>query len=226
VIVLGIETATAVCGTAVVKDGTLRGEAHVSEKHMHAERIMQLIDDTLRTSGIAIRHVDALAVSIGPGSFTGLRIGLSVAKGFAFALEKPIVAVPTLRALAQRAADAQAVSTLFILPAIDARRDEVYCQMFRREGDGLWAEGEEREYRVGALVEQYGEREITVTGDAVQKVKTVAHRGCWRFIENELAHCSAATVARLGSQMLLRGDVADPTLLEPTYLKEFFTITK
>jgi tRNA threonylcarbamoyladenosine biosynthesis protein TsaB len=226
VIVLGIETATAVCGAAVVRDGIIRGEALVVEKYAHAERIVQLIDDSLRMSSVAIRQLDAFAVSIGPGSFTGLRIGLSVAKGLSYALEKPIVAVPTLRALAQRAVDANLVSTRFILPAIDARRDEVYCQLFRREGDGIVPEAEELDYRLSGLVEQLVGNEITVTGDAVQKVKAAAQSIKWKFVEGEFAQCSAATVALLGEWMLMRGDVADAATLEPTYVKEFFTITK
>lgn len=225
-IVLGIETATAVCGAAVVRDGIIRGEALVVEKYAHAERIVQLIDDSLRMSSVAIRQLDAFAVSIGPGSFTGLRIGLSVAKGLSYALEKPIVAVPTLRALAQRAVDANLVSTRFILPAIDARRDEVYCQLFRREGDGIVPEAEELDYRLSGLVEQLVGNEITVTGDAVQKVKAAAQSIKWKFVEGEFAQCSAATVALLGEWMLMRGDVADAATLEPTYVKEFFTITK
>lgn len=203
----------------------MRGEAEVVERHAHAERIMQLIEDALRNSGVTIRALDAIAVSIGPGSFTGLRIGLSVAKGFVYALDKPLVAVPTLRALAQRAVDANAVSTRFILPAIDARRDEVYCQLFRREGDRIVPEGEERDYRLGSLVEQLGEKEITVTGDAAQKVKAATRGVAWKFVEGEFARCSATTAALIGEEKLMRGDVADAATLEPTYVKEFHTIT-
>lgn len=221
--VLGIETATAVCGAAIVADGKVEAEAQVIEKYAHAESIMRLIAEVLRGAEKTIRDVDGVAVSIGPGSFTGLRIGLSVAKGLAYSLDKPTLAVPTLRALAHHAVRSTRVGTPFILSAIDARRNEVYCQLFRVRGGEVEPEGEERDYSVASLVRELRSREITVTGDATGKIR-VANPD-WQYIEGETAHCSAGAVALLGAHQLRQQDIANTATLEPKYVKEFFTIS-
>ena len=99
-IVLGIETATAVCAVALVDDDVVRAERRYEIPQAHSEKLMECVDDCLKSAGLALSSIDGIAISIGPGSFTGLRIGLSVAKGLAFATDKPVVGVPTLEALA------------------------------------------------------------------------------------------------------------------------------
>jgi tRNA threonylcarbamoyladenosine biosynthesis protein TsaB len=224
--IVGIETATAVCGAAVVRDGKILSEEHVIEKNAHAESIMRLLDGVLQSARIAITDVDAVAASIGPGSFTGLRIGLSIVKGLAFALDKPVVAVPTLRALAQTAVDSGTVTTPYILTAIDARRDEVYCQLFRVEGTTISAEWDERDTAVGLLLDEIDGREITITGDAQQKLKYLEGHKNIRFVRNDIALCRAGTIALLGETMATRGEFSTVATLEPKYVKEFFTIMK
>src|SRR5512142_395937 len=131
---LGIETATTVCAAAVVRDGELLAEELVDERNVHAERLMGMIDAAFRRSGTTLEQMAGLAVSIGPGSFTGLRIGLSVAKGLVYASGKPLLPVPTLQALAQKAAGAPGTADgeESILPVLDARRGDVYCALYRR----------------------------------------------------------------------------------------------
>src|SRR5712692_6734191 len=99
-IVLGIETATAVCGAAIVEDAGVRAEASIEAEHIHSEKLISLIDEALNRATIPFSSIDSVAVSIGPGSFTGLRIGLSVAKGLVYAGGKSLAAVSTLEALA------------------------------------------------------------------------------------------------------------------------------
>lgn len=221
--ILGIETATVVCGAAVVEDGLVRSEEQVNAKNAHAENIMRLVDTSLRQSHVSPERLDAIAVSIGPGSFTGLRIGLSVAKGLACALGKPIVAVPTLRALAQRALASGTVSTPFILSALDARRDEVYCQLFRIEGNVIHAEGEERDLSVKELQSALGMRDITITGDALPKLRSSLQSGHIRFTPDDVAVCSAGSIALIGETMAAQGEFAEAATLEPKYIKDFFT---
>ncbi|MBI5472145.1 MAG: tRNA (adenosine(37)-N6)-threonylcarbamoyltransferase complex dimerization subunit type 1 TsaB [Ignavibacteriae bacterium] len=221
--VLGIETATVVCGAALVKDGIVVRNEQIAEKNIHAESIMLLIDRVLKHANMTVQSIDALAVSIGPGSFTGLRIGLSVAKGLCYATGKPLVAVPTLRALAQRAVGEGAVSTSYILPAIDARRDEVYCQLFRVNGGEALAEWDERDFAVGRLLEQLDGKSCTITGDGAQKIQRHAGEANLRFLSGPASECSAATVAKLGEQMALRGEFVDSVTVEPKYVKEFYT---
>ena len=130
--ILAIETATSVCGCALVENGAIRREYSVEAPQIHSEKIMGLIDKVLASSQMACTDVDAVAVSIGPGSFTGLRIGLSVAKGLSFAGEKPLIAVSTLEALAGHAVLRDLVTADdLVLAAIDARRNEVFAAAYR-----------------------------------------------------------------------------------------------
>lgn len=222
--VLGIETATMVCGAAVAIDDHIIAEQSVVEKNVHAEQIIGLIDAVLQRSALQPRQLDAVAVSIGPGSFTGLRIGLSVAKGLCYALEKPLVAVPTLEALAWRAFDAHVVQTPFLLSALDARRDEVYCTLYRANGIVLCREWDVRSRRVRDLVEATAGLACTITGDARSKV--ALHLPASQLVPDALAMCSAGAVARLGVEMARRHEFADVPSAEPAYVKEFYTLAK
>jgi tRNA threonylcarbamoyladenosine biosynthesis protein TsaB len=223
VTVLGIETATSVCGAAVLEDGALAALEEVNERRVHAERLLPLIDAALRKSGRTAASLGAIAVSIGPGSFTGLRIGLSIAKGLVLATGVPLVAVPTLEALASRSARAGRTDGL-ILAALDARRDEVYCQLFEAAGGEIRPLWDPRDLAVDRLVAELGERGLLVTGDGRAKVMAGAGDGALRMREPDAAAalCSAADVARLGEVLALAGKTEDPALLEPRYIKEFF----
>ncbi|MER3524571.1 MAG: tRNA (adenosine(37)-N6)-threonylcarbamoyltransferase complex dimerization subunit type 1 TsaB [Ignavibacteria bacterium] len=222
--VLGIETATMVCGAAVAIDGLIIAEQSLVEKNVHAEQIIGLIDTVLKRSALQPRQLDVVAVSIGPGSFTGLRIGLSVAKGLCYALEKPLVAVPTLEALAWRAFDARVVRTLYLLPALDARRDEVYCTLYRTNGTMLRREWDVRAMTVRELVEATAGLACTITGDARSKV--ALQLPATQLVPDALAMCSAGAVARLGAEMAQRNEFADVRSAEPAYVKEVYTTTK
>jgi tRNA threonylcarbamoyladenosine biosynthesis protein TsaB len=220
--VLGIETATIVCGAAVIVDGAVVSEQQVQEKNVHAENIMRLIDAALKQSRLQLIDLDAIAVSIGPGSFTGLRIGVSVAKGLAFALSKPLVAVSTLQALAQRAVDAGTVATPFVLSALDARRDEVYCGLFAVKGKMIEPVWEVRDVTLEKLFDELGDRGVTVTGDAIAKLKSHGHQSNARFVAEGFSSCSAAIVGAIGERMAMRGECANARTIEPKYIKEFY----
>lgn len=224
--VLGIETATVVCGAAVVAGGRVLSDERIIQKNAHAERLMSLVEGSLTKAGMRGMSLDGIAVSIGPGSFTGLRIGLSVAKGLAYATRKPLIAVPTLAALTEHSVSA-AGSFTHILAALDARRDEVYCQLFRIERGTpvpLWPE---RAARVGELVDELAGMDVFVTGDGTTKLAEAArvkgrHVTC---ASDEALHCSASAVALVGVRMLLQGLSADPADVQPLYVKEFHTLS-
>jgi len=221
--VLGIETATSVCGAAIWESGSLAALEEVNEERVHAERLLPLIDAALRTSGRTVASLTAIAVSIGPGSFTGLRIGLSIAKGLVLATGIPLVAVPTLEALASRSVKARKTEGL-VLAAIDARRDEVYCQLFEAVGEEVTPLGEPRDLAVDRLVDELGSERVLITGDGRAKVMAGAAGGSVRLEEADAATalCSAADVARLGEHLARAGKTEDPAQLEPRYIKEFF----
>lgn len=227
--VLGIETATTVCSAAIVRDAHVLSERTLDEKNVHAEKVLTLITEALSASGCALKAVDGIAVSIGPGSFTGLRIGLSVAKGLTYSLGTPLLAVPTLLALAQKVVDlGEAGPNTHVLPVLDARRDEVYCQCFRLEGTKLIPLWPERDMSVADLLEQIHGLDVVVTGDAHRKLLSAVTSGGEgenrqiRFVDEASSKCSAATVARIGEEMLVEDRASEPGSLEPMYIKDFF----
>ncbi|HEX9007418.1 MAG TPA: tRNA (adenosine(37)-N6)-threonylcarbamoyltransferase complex dimerization subunit type 1 TsaB, partial [Bacteroidota bacterium] len=160
--ILGIETATTVCAAATVRDGTVIAEDSLDERYIHAERIMGFVEKAVTAAG-GLHTIDAIAVSIGPGSFTGLRIGLSVAKGLAYAADLKIVAVPTLEAIAWRLLRAGAVAPgERILTVLPARRGEAFGAYYRVVGGAP-----EPESRRSPLVGR-DSREGTLSGSPVR----------------------------------------------------------
>jgi tRNA threonylcarbamoyladenosine biosynthesis protein TsaB len=143
--ILGIDTATVTASVALVEDGRLvleeicdgeiRGPSHSSpvERANHAQTLLPLVDRVLKKASVPLEGINALAISIGPGSFTGLRIGLSTVKGLAYACAIPVVAVPTLLAVALRVTGWQGL----ICPFLDARKKEVYAALFRKRDESL-----------------------------------------------------------------------------------------
>ena len=227
-IVLGIETATTICGAALVRDGVLAGEASLDARNVHAERLLEQIDDVLRGAGCTAADLGGIAVSSGPGSFTGLRIGMSVAKGLAYAGSIPLVGVSTLEALARHAAARAGTGPgVTVLAVLDARRDEVYCQLFRNGEGGLEPEGEVADMTVADLRERIAGRSVLAAGDGTQKAfgPEGAREAGWRAAGGDAGACSAAEVALLGARMLAAGRRDDPATLEPRYIKEFFLRT-
>ncbi len=131
--VLALETATKAGSIAVMDDDSFIGEVKLDVSVAHAERVMDSIAWLLKSSSISINEIDAFAVSIGPGSFTGLRIGLSTIKGLAFSTKKPVVPVPTLDAFAARFP----YCSYYICPMLDARKNEVYAALYRWEDNAF-----------------------------------------------------------------------------------------
>ncbi|HEX7571491.1 MAG TPA: tRNA (adenosine(37)-N6)-threonylcarbamoyltransferase complex dimerization subunit type 1 TsaB [Bacteroidota bacterium] len=224
--VLGIETATTVCAAALVRGGRVVAESLLDAGRVHAEKLMGQIVAVLGPDGV--KSLDGVAVSIGPGSFTGLRIGVSVAKGIAFAGNIPLVGVPTLEALALHAAEAGHVEAgTRLLAALDARRDEVYCQLFDVTESGpvpLW---DARDMTLGALMEELHGSGARVTGEGAAKVLSwPGAPATLRMVPGDALRCSAESVARLGEKLLLAGKADDPSALEPRYIKDFFLKTR
>jgi len=136
--ILQIETATASCSVALAKDGIVVGCKQVNERNIHAEVITLFIDELISTAGVKYTDLDAVAVSCGPGSYTGLRIGVSTAKGLCFALDKPLIAIETLEAMTfgMIGKEEQVTgSNILLCPMIDARRMEVFTAVFNADGE-------------------------------------------------------------------------------------------
>ena len=211
--ILGIETATQVCAVALAKGDDLFAEYRLNRKNAHARWLAGGVERVMSDTGFSFADLQAVAVSIGPGSFTGLRIGLAFAKGVAFSHNLPMVAVPTLSALASQAPLADGL----VCAALPSRRHEFYRAFFEIKHYLAHPLGEIEMVSTDALVASLPEGCLLLTEPnnelAVKAMKVPAH-----FI-----HLSAYTIARLGAQRFAEGLIENSDTLEPTYLQEFIT---
>lgn len=180
----------------------------------HGGVLAALVEATLADAGVGWAGVDGLAVSIGPGSFTGLRIGLSLAKGLAFAGGTPLAAVPTLEALAWAAAPAPGDTVWAVL---DARMREVYAAAFTATAAGLERTTPDRALAPDALAAEIAPGALVV-GDAPDVYPRLHVAGA-RVLPFATHHPRGGIVARLGAARLRRGDAADVGALEPVYVR-------
>ncbi len=209
---LAIETATPICGAALTSGETLVVEYRAAIRNAHGRLLTQTIDRILTDAGWQPDDIEALAVSIGPGSFTGLRIGLALAKGIALARGIPIAAVPTLEVLATQAP----VDKGLIAPLIRSRADEYYTALYERSATGLAAVQEVRILPWGEIAQAIPPEAVLIGGAADHPPLPG-----YRIAPASSALPSAFTVARLGWQRLQQGRRENPDLLEPLYLQEF-----
>jgi tRNA threonylcarbamoyladenosine biosynthesis protein TsaB len=228
---LGIETATSVCGIAIVKDDVVLAEKSIEQRYAHAEKLFGFLDDVLESSDVQLRELHGIAVSIGPGSFTGLRIGLSVAKGLHMATGIPVVPVPTLEALSRNCAEeVRAAGIEHILAVLDARREEVYWQLFGLTPDGIRPTTDVSDVLTVRLPDRLPPGNVGITGEARVAVAHVLIRegveaSRLSVVSEPNARCSAVAVARCAAELLAAGATCDVDLLEPRYIKEFFLRT-
>ncbi len=223
--ILAIETATEVCGVALVDRGEEKAARIVAEPNIHGERLMPLVDETLRAAGVPLRGVDAVAISIGPGSFTGLRIGLSTAKGLALSAQKPLVTVPTLAALALAAYRRGTVAEGgLVAPVIDAKRDEAFYALFQIHGGDprrLLPDGIDHAEAIVAQLRARGSVVIAGTGSGKLRAAAPSDSGFTFTAEA----CHPAAVGIFGERAGTKLDAAAFADIEPAYLREFVTTT-
>lgn len=216
--ILAIETAT-IAGSIAVHDDKagLIAEVRVDVKVAHAERLMPSIEWLLKTSCVSIHDIDAFAVSIGPGSFTGLRIGLSTAKGFSYATGKPVVPVPTLDAFARTLP----FCSYMICPLFDARKNELYAALYKWEGDVCRKVLPETAISPAELMKQIHERTVFM-GEGAALYKEVIS-GTLRdnavFAPASRMSPAASAVAEIAEEKLKQGIVADTVSLTPFYIR-------
>lgn len=217
--VLALETATVTGSIAILDDQTgLIGEVRTDVKIVHAERLMPSIEWLLDTSRIPIEEIDAFAVSIGPGSFTGLRIGLSTAKGFAYATGKPLVPVPTLDAFARTLP----FCTHIICPLLDARKNEVYAALYKWEEGLLKKILPETAIHPETLVKEIN-GPVVFMGDGARKYRkliTDVLKDKAVFAPPSRMSPSASTIAEIAIEKIRQGIDTDPVSLTPLYIRK------
>ena len=215
---LCIETATTNCSVALVnEEGLLAYKEDYDNNYSHAERLHVFIRDMLAEAKIDFADLSAIAVSKGPGSYTGLRIGVSAAKGLCYALDIPLLSVPTLKGLAKQITAGNGV----IIPMIDARRMEVYSAIY----DASTYE-EIKETKAEILepesYQRYLEKgKVYFIGNGVAKFKEICDHPNAEFILGKLP--SAKEMAILGYDKFLNKDFEDVSYFDPYYLKDFVT---
>ncbi len=216
--ILNIETATKNCSVALAKEGkTILCKEIAEEGYSHAERLHVFIEEVIKEAGISLKDLAAIAVSQGPGSYTGLRIGVSAAKGLCFALDIPLIAVDTLQALASQVT----ISSGLIIPMIDARRMEVYSAIFTPTLE------KKREVLAEIITENSFEdlqETLHFVGDCAEKCKTVLNKKNHVFLDN-IIYPSANEMSALSYEKYKISDTVDVAYFEPYYLKDFLITT-
>lgn len=227
-LILCIETGTDVCSVGIAKDGELLSLRESDEGRDHARKVGVFVDELLRETGIAPDDLDAIAVGKGPGSYTGLRIGVSFAKGLCYGLQKPLLAIGSLDALVEVAREDYEAGILavddwenaYLCPMVDARRMEVYAQVFDVEGRSQSEVSAEVIDADSFAAFRGQERPFVIFGSGACKCADVLPDAA--FVE---ITPSARGLARLAQQALDAGRTEDIAYFEPFYLKDFVVTT-
>jgi len=212
--ILNIETATKNCSVSVAKDGkTIACNELADEGYSHAEKLHVFIEEVIAKAGISVQDLVAIAVSQGPGSYTGLRIGVSAAKGLCYALNIPLIAVDTLQTLASQAE----VTDGKIIPMLDARRMEVYSAIF--SSDLTIDRAIKAEIIDENSFQEYTDK-LYFVGDCAEKCKPVLTKGNFIFLE-DVKYPSANAMSKISYDKYQKSDTVDVAYFEPYYLKDF-----
>ncbi len=217
--ILGLETSSIVCSVGLTNERGFTVERSLIDPHIHSEKLLTLIGDVLRRAELTVQNLDAVAVSVGPGSFTGLRIGLSTAKGLCVSLEKPLIAIPTFESIASMAwEDNQQYGRINI--ALDAKQGEFYIGSQERKDKGG---------SIRASIGVLGPDEIRAMEPAngssawiTDRTDILVNAGVLPTkVYDYILFCGGRTVATLGLARFRRNELADLASVEPMYLKDF-----
>ncbi|MBQ3197043.1 MAG: tRNA (adenosine(37)-N6)-threonylcarbamoyltransferase complex dimerization subunit type 1 TsaB [Alistipes sp.] len=225
-LILCIETGTDICSVGLARDGELVSLRESDEGRDHAKNVAVFVDELLRENGVAAEELSAVAVGMGPGSYTGLRIGVSFAKGLCYGLQIPLVAVGSLDSMVQVAREDHEAGIIdvdnwndaVLCPMVDARRMEVYTQMFDTQGLPL------NEVKAEIVTEESfkewrNERQLVIFGNGAAKCREVLSDATYINVTP-----SARGLAALAHQRFEAGQTEDIAYFEPFYLKDFIII--
>lgn len=223
-LILNLETATSVCSVSLSEDGKTLALKENLQSRSHAETLTGLIEEVMRTSGFALQEIMAVAVSMGPGSYTGLRIGVSTAKGLCLALGAPLIGINTLQIMALQVSGNYPVGSdlpVLFCPMIDARRMEIYTACYdclkneMRPAAAVIVDG-------GTFKALLENNTVVFFGDGAEKCKALySLEPNAVFIDGVFP--SAAQMADLSSAAFSKYDFVDVAYFEPFYLKDFYS---
>ena len=216
--ILNIETSTKNCSVSLAKNGEVIAIKELNNgNYSHAEVLHPFISDVLKETSISPKEIDAIAVSKGPGSYTGLRIGVSAAKGFSFSLHKPLISIDTLTSLSHSIS----INEGLIVPMLDARRMEVYSAIFNSKKEQIRAIKAEI-IDTTSFLDYLQTNIMYFLGDGAQKCKELISHKNAVFVDDTFP--SAREMAKLSFHKYKLNDVEDVAYFEPFYLKDFIVI--
>lgn len=219
-LILNLETATTACSVSLGRNGELLALKELNGEYTHAENLTLFIDDVLKQAGLTLKEIDAVAVSKGPGSYTGLRIGASAAKGLCYSLDKPLIAVNTLQSMVNGMIHSSlAPSPSLLCPMIDARRMEVYCAVYDSGGKEICPTSAEiiDEHSFSGLLADHS---IYFFGDGAAKCRNVFAQNKNAFFIEDIFP-SAKDMIALSEEAFHKKQFEDLAYFEPFYLKDF-----
>ncbi|MDD3739020.1 MAG: tRNA (adenosine(37)-N6)-threonylcarbamoyltransferase complex dimerization subunit type 1 TsaB [Lentimicrobiaceae bacterium] len=220
-IILSIETATNVCSTSIIRDNEVVISKHDHLPNTHAKNLMLFIQKIIDESNISLNDLDAVAVSEGPGSYTGLRIGFSSAKGFCYALDIPLITVSTLKGIAfsakQQFIKTGNIEDYKLIPMIDAGRMEVYTAVYNQN---LITETEPHPLILNEnSFENINNKTLVFAGNGCNKFSKIVSKSNYVFFDD--ISCNAETIGLIAQEKYRLKQFADTAYSEPFYLKQF-----
>ncbi|TCO76431.1 tRNA (adenosine(37)-N6)-threonylcarbamoyltransferase complex dimerization subunit type 1 TsaB [Marinisporobacter balticus] len=219
--ILALDTSSIVATVAVMDEGKLIGEYTIHHKRTHSQKLMPMIEELLKNCELTMQDIDVVAVAEGPGSFTGLRIGVATAKGLAHAVNIPVVGISTLDALAMNSAFSHGI----ICPILDAKRSQVYAGVYKWDHENLHIIEEPMAISIENLVEKLSERpeNVLFLGDGIENNKDYLIEKLKKravFAPNSVKMPRASSVAQIGLQKAKNKKLQNYYELTPTYLRK------
>ena len=218
--ILAIESASVTASCAVYEDKVILGEYTLNHKKTHSEKLMPLIEALMKELEIKIQDIDVIAISEGPGSYTGLRIGAAIAKSMAYAVNIPIANVPTTKSLAGNIYDLNKL----IVPVIDAKGGRIYTGIYKYENGELVTVKEQFPCNIEELIELLNEynEPVIFNGDGSVNYRSVIEEklnSTANFAPEKFNYLNASTLAYMGFQMALKGELIKASDFSPQYLR-------
>ena len=220
--ILCIDTTSEFCSVSLFINQNLIENNNSKIERSHSKLLIKLIDDTLNNNKLKIADIDIFSISKGPGSYTGLRIGLSSIKGFCYALDKPLVSINTLKILAISALENIDDKDFILCPMIDARRMEVYTKSFDHNLNEL--SNDQAIILEKDTFDNYKDKKVYFFGNGSDKYKKIVNRKNFIFLDN--INPDSKFMGKLSYDKFINRNFEDLSSFEPNYIKDFYLIKK
>ena len=220
--ILCIDTTSDFCSVSLFENENLIENSNSKIERSHSKLLIKLIDDILNNNDIKIYEIDVFAISKGPGSYTGLRIGLSSIKGFCYALDKPFITINTLKILAKSALEYIDDKDFILCPMIDARRMEVYTKSFDYNLNEL--SNDQAIILENDTFDHYKDKKVYFFGDGADKFKKIVDKKNFIFLDN--INPDSKFMGQLSYDKFMNRNFEDLSTFEPNYIKDFYLIKR